>query len=185
MTRRHRERYEVAGTARFLTFSCYRRLRLFDNDRIKAEFVARSEAACDELAVDVFAWVVMPEHVHLVVMAREPGATMAAFLRRLKGPFAQHVVRRWVDLDAPILSRVRTSEGYRFWQRGGGHDRNVVGNELLEKIRYCHANPVARGLAATSVAWPWSSAQRYEGQPDALGPPIAFDRLPRDGGLLT
>ena len=36
---------------------------------------------------------------------------------------------------------------YRFWQRGGGYDRNIYSDaEVWEKIDYIHANPIARGL---------------------------------------
>lgn len=135
------------------------------------------------MAVDVLAWVVMPNHVHLVVFAES--TTMASFLKQLKGPFSHAVLRRWNELHAPILEHVSTDKGAHFWQPGGGYDRNVVGAELLEKIRYCHANPVRSGLVATTVAWAWSSARRYERRDDAIGPPIAFGLLPEEARDLT
>jgi len=67
---------------------------------------------------------------------------------------------------------------------GGGYDQNVVGAELLEKVRYCHSNPITRGLAARSIDYRWSSARAYESL-DALGPPIRFDLLPKSDRPLT
>lgn len=47
-----------------------------------------------------------------------------------------------------------------FWQRGGGYDRNVRGEDALrEKIGYIHANPVRRGLVERAEDWVWSSAR--------------------------
>jgi hypothetical protein len=125
----------------------------------------------------------MPEHVHLVVFSES--TTMDAFLKRLKGPFSQWALRRCANANDAMLTRVQTPDGHRFWQAGGGYDRNVIGDELLEKIRYCHANPVTRALVSRSVDWPWSSARRYESRADAIGPTIPFDRLPRGAGSLT
>ncbi|GAG42538.1 unnamed protein product, partial [marine sediment metagenome] len=55
---------------------------------------------------------------------------------------------------------------HRFWQPGGGYDRNLwtVGR-IHEKIHYVHANPVRRGLVERPDHWPWSScrAWMYEG----------------------
>lgn len=182
MIRKRLQRIEEPGTARFLTFSCFHRIPLFNNDGIKSEFVSRFNDVSLQLNVDVLAWVIMPEHVHLVVFAEM--MTMDRFLKRLKGPFSHFVIRRWKQLNSSILDRVVARDGHRFLQAGGGYDRNVIGDELLEKIRYCHANPVERGLVKSSIDWPWSSARRYENRDDAIGPMIRFDLLPTANGEL-
>ena len=51
---------------------------------------------------------------------------------------------------------------YRFWQRGGGYDRNLrSAKDVYEKIAYNHDNPVRRGLVARSEDWPSSSAREW------------------------
>ena len=51
-----------------------------------------------------------------------------------------------------------------FWQRGGGHDRNLRSDDdMREKIAYIHMNPVRRGLVEKPTDWDWSSACDYEG----------------------
>jgi putative transposase len=176
-------RRHVPGTARFLTFSCYRRLRLFDNDAIKSRFVDHLRTALDRYSVALLAWVVMPEHMHLILFSDSADRVPLA-ARTTKRLLARDVLERWRALDAPILPRLRDRAGnVHFWQAGGGYDRNVTGAELLEKIRYMHGNPVVRGLAPDSVSWPWSSARAYRGETAAL--PIAFDLLPSHVGELT
>lgn len=126
----------------------------------------------------------MPEHVHLILYSEQ--VSIPKFLSTPKRPFAIEVLRQWRELQAPILARLRDEAGdEHFWQPGGGYDRVLVGQELREKIRYLHANPIRRGLSATSVEWPWSSARLYEARNDATGPEVAFDLVPEGEGDLT
>ena len=75
---------------------------------------------------------------------------------------------------------------YRFWQRGGGYDRNLWSpEEIHEKIHYIHANPVRRGLVVRPEDWPWSSVHDYTGstnRPMATPSSPSIDRvlLPAD-----
>ena len=52
----------------------------------------------------------------------------------------------------------------RFWQAGGGFDRNVVELATVHSIiDYIHANPVRRRLVERPEDWDWSSARWYAG----------------------
>jgi putative transposase len=65
---------------------------------------------------------------------------------------------------------------YRFWQRGGGYDRNAIEPATLRMmIEYIHNNPVGRGLVEHPTDWLWSSARFYEGYSSV---PICMDPLP-------
>ncbi len=51
---------------------------------------------------------------------------------------------------------------YRFWQRGGGYDRNLTEPHTISaEIDYLHMNPARRGLCERAVDWHWSSAADY------------------------
>ncbi len=158
-------RVEVPKQLRFLTFSCYQRLPLFQNDRIKDAFAERLEFSRRELGFRLKAWVIMPEHVHLM-LAPPPSCTVRHFLSHLKGVFAQRVIHRWRELEAPVLGKIRGPDGrYHFWQEGGGYDRNIfTDTERNEKLLYIHENPVRRGLSTTSTDWAWSSARWHAGE---------------------
>ena len=173
--RKQLQRREVPGQSRYLTCSCYHRLPLFAHDAIKQVFVDRLVAVQSERSFRLAAWVLMPEHVHLLVEPEPTDCDVPRLLHALKRPIAERVLRRWRELDAPILSRITDGAGIaRFWQAGGGYDRNVYSRkELAEKVRYMHNNPVVRGLAPRPEAWPWSSARWFHG--DRTGPVI--DRL--------
>ena len=152
-------RYEIAGQARFLTFSCQHRLPLFINDDIKDRFVEHLIRAKENSHLKLFAWVIMPEHVHLLVLHERPEVTASRFLMQLKRTFAREILSRWRELDAPILNRLPDAQGRtRFWLKGGGYDRNIRSmNEFHEKVAYIEENPVHRGLVKDKDQWRWSS----------------------------
>jgi putative transposase len=92
----------------------------------------------------------------------------------------QRAALAYLRRHAPaFLERLRDEQPngevhYRFWQRGGGYDRNV--NEpatIRAMIEYIHDNPVRRGLVKRAIDWPWSSARFFAGM-DAL---LAMDPL--------
>ncbi len=92
----------------------------------------------------VIGYVLMPEHVHLLVSEPERD-TLATALKAIK----QSVARR----------QVKT--GGRFWQERY-YDFNVrTAKKRVEKLRYIHRNPVRRGLVAKPEDWPWSSYRHY------------------------
>ena len=172
-THRKRLRRHEDSSARFITFSTYRRLQLFSSNPIRDRFVTALADARDRYGFELFAWVLMPEHVHLLLRATE--SPLAPMLAGLKSGFAKSVLTRWRELDAPILDRIADSGGrHRFWQRGGGYDRNIRDeDEFREKVGYIHANPVRRGLVDRPIDWQWSSARWYAG--DVSGP-VDIDR---------
>lgn len=105
----------------------------------------------------------MPEHVHLLVV---PGdTTVSKLLMGFKRRSATLLLRAWRETNDPRLAMAAVPDGsHRFWQAGGGYDRNIVdGPELPEKMRYIHANPVRRVLVGRPSDWLWSSARAWEG----------------------
>lgn len=175
--RKRLRRIEQPGHVRFLTFSCYHRLALFNNDAIKDAFVTQLIDAQQRFKFALVAWVIMPEHVHLLLQP-DSGQTLSVSLSAIKRPFAVKVLRRWRALKAPILERLRDADlNEHFWQAGGGYDRNIYSpTELDEKIRYIHANPVNRGLVPRPTDWGWSSARFYLDRATYLGPEVTLMR---------
>jgi putative transposase len=61
----------------------------------------------------------------------------------------------------------------RFWQAGGGYDRNACEpSTVLAMSEYIHANPVRRGLVSRPEDWKWSSAAWVEGKNSLRPDPI-------------
>ncbi|MFO0857280.1 MAG: transposase [Phycisphaerales bacterium] len=147
---------------RFLTFSCHGRLPLLGNAKIRDVFVESLLRMREEFDVTLYAWVVMPEHVHLLI---RPDKSADRPLLWLKMSVAQRVLNRWRELDSPLLSKLQVNGSPRFWLKGGGFDRNVrAEGEFSETVNYIHRNPVTRGLVERPEDWTWSSVQWWMGK---------------------
>ncbi|MBV6459897.1 MAG: hypothetical protein HONBIEJF_03055 [Fimbriimonadaceae bacterium] len=131
--------------------------------------------AAAKLDFEVRAYVVMPNHVHTLVKPRQEIYTVASMLHALKQPFAKVLIGKWKTSDSRKLMALRevSPQGklvHRFWQAGGGYDRNLYGTKAMwAAIDYIHVNPVRRGLCEHSTDWPFSSAKAYAEGYDPLG----------------
>ncbi|MFH0983570.1 MAG: transposase [Planctomycetota bacterium] len=166
------------GDAHELTFSCFRRLPLLLKDRTRMWLIEAIQRARVRYAFDVWAYVIMPEHVHLLIRPRRANYSISRILTALKWPVAFHALRYLREHAPDWIARLTDQQpngrlDVRFWQRGGGYDRNVRNEKtLVAMIDYIHANPVRRGLVNTPSDWHWSSAAWYEGRRDV---PLAID----------
>ena len=125
----HRKSWDNDWDAHFLTFSTFRRQPFFPGHHAADWFLQTLAAARERCGFHLFAYVVMPEHVHLALHPL-PGVTMRKILWHLKRPMTTRV-QSWVRRHQPdFLARMADTQPsgkvtYRFWQRGGGYDRNV------------------------------------------------------------
>jgi putative transposase len=165
---KRRRRYNEPGQPRELTFSCYRRYAFLACERTREWFREALEEARRRFGFQLWAYVLMPEHVHLLVYPGDTAEQMPRFLQAVKEPVARQAIR-YLQANSPAwLARLTVREGkrqrHRFWQPGGGYDRNVTSSAALcAMIEYIHANPVRRGLVAKAEDWEWSSAAWYAG----------------------
>ena len=83
-----RETFDIPGHAHFLTFCVYRRVRVFECAEARAVFSSQLRTACDRHQFDLWAYVLMPDHVHLLVWPRLEVYSISAFLVSLKQPAA-------------------------------------------------------------------------------------------------
>jgi len=127
---------------------------------------------------DLWAYVIMPEHVHLVLLPKD-AASISAILSTVKQSVSKRAIY-WLKKHAPeFLVEIEDVQPngrrhYRFWQRGGGYDRNLRSvRDIHEKVRYVHENPVRRGLVERPTDWPWSSASAWE---TGNNEPLPIDR---------
>jgi putative transposase len=164
-------RYCGRGHLHFVTFSCYRRLPLLEAAPSKDLFLSELARARCEYGFALAGYVVMPEHVHLLLSEPSKG-TPSTVLQMLK----QRVSRKLRSLGKQCpLSRaglpVPESDGSlpQFWQTRF-YDFNVyTERKIREKLDYMHGNPVTRKLVPRPQDWPWSSYLYYEkGEPGRI-----------------
>ena len=151
------------GHAHELTFTCYHRYQFLRAERTCAWLATAIDQARARYDFALWAYVFMPEHVHLVVYPRRQVYDIRQIRTAIKEPVGRQAMA-YMEENAPEwLPRVTVRRGHRterrFWQAGGGYDRNIWEVQtLMAVIEYVHANPVRRGLVVQAADWKWSSA---------------------------
>lgn len=167
--RKKRRAINEPGHAHFVTCSCWRRWPLLNRDRARRWLIESMERLRTRHSVAIWAYVIMPEHVHVLLMPEMRTYEMRRILASLKAPVSRSA-RAYLESTGNTvwLRRLTTSHGrrkvFRFWQPGGGYDRNLSSSRSVrEVIDYIHANPVRRGLVDRPTDWIWSSARAHAG----------------------
>jgi putative transposase len=136
------KRYQFEGDLHFVTFSCDQRQSYLAQPSAKRLFEEALERVRRKYGLYVIGYVVMPEHVHLLLS--EPEITpLSKALHALKSSVSKRSVQR------------------PFWLPRY-YDFNVfTARKRIEKLRYIHRNPVKRGLVEKPEDWHWSSFRHY------------------------
>ncbi|MFH0882005.1 MAG: transposase [bacterium] len=154
------------GHAHFITFSTAGKKWLFKSPALYQLFVEHLDRAREKHQFYLFAYVVMPNHVHLLIFPKGT-ENIPNILRTIKRPFAYHALQILRKSDPDLVKSQEVNHGNRtvtrFWQPGGGLDRNITNPERVRRaIEYMHGNPVRRGLVEKPTDWTWSSARFWE-----------------------
>ncbi|HLV87667.1 MAG TPA: transposase [Candidatus Sulfotelmatobacter sp.] len=138
-------RYQDQRCLHFITFSCYRRMPLLDSWAAKQTFEQTLERVRVWYGCYVAGYVLMPEHVHLLISEPER-SKLSVVIQMLKQITSQ-------KLHAQPLPRFWQVRYYDFpvWSEA----------KRIEKLRYIHRNPVKRGLVERPEDWKWSSFRHY------------------------
>jgi len=141
--RGERIRYQQTGDFHFLTFSCFRRHPCLSTVAATELFEDALERVRRRYLFVIAGYVVMPEHVHLLV-SEPQSALLSKTIQALKLSVSMR------GLERP------------YWQ-AHYYDFNVSSHsKFVEKLRYIHRNPVRRGLVAKPEDWLWSSYRHYQ-----------------------
>jgi len=128
------KRYQQNGDFHFLTFSCYHRRPYLSTQTHRFIFEDVLEAIRSKYGFLVLGYVVMPEHVHLLITE----------------PIAIPLAKALMALKISSSKRVSCSP---LWQ-ARYYDFNVyTGGKQVEKLKYIHRNPVRRGLVEKPEQW--------------------------------
>jgi putative transposase len=138
-------RFQQARCLHFITFSCQHRDKLLSTPESRDTFLEILERTHTWYDFYITGYVVMPEHVHLLV-SEPQRSKLAVVIQMLK----QNAARK-----------LRLVEGAPFWEPRY-YDFNAWSEaKRVEKLRYIHRNPVHRGLVECPEDWLWSSFNHY------------------------
>lgn len=161
-------RLELPGVPMHVIQRGVNRCPVFHDDLDRLHYRKLLRIACAEAGVSIHAYVLMGNHVHLLLSANKTGAISGA-MRRIGQAYAQNF----------NLRRGRTGT---LWQ--GRFKSSLVQSEryLLNVMRYIELNPVRAGLVSRAENYRWSSVHNhlgYRSEP-MLTPPDSYLALGKD-----
>ena len=145
----------------FITCSCYRRSLFLRTVRSRDRFLSILEQTRQRYRFVVVGYVVMPEHIHVLISEPEIG-NPSTVMQVLKQRTARALLPKKKP-DDPRQRSLFAEELARmpFWQ-ARFYDFNVwTTKKRVEKLRYMHRNPVKRGLVNSPEQCRWSSYRFY------------------------
>src|SRR6266436_3046932 len=152
------------GHLHFITCSCYRRMPLLGSAGARNLFVNILGEVRDLYGFALVGYVVMPEHVHLLISepARgTPSTVMQVLKQRVSLRLRRQTRKRTSAAQLNILFGRVDHSLPQFWQPRF-YDFNVWSQKkFVEKLQYMHLNPLKRKLVAHPKDWPWSSFLFY------------------------
>ncbi|MEW6411855.1 MAG: transposase [Candidatus Zixiibacteriota bacterium] len=145
--------YDDLGTARFVTFCCYRMEKSLADHRSKELLIKHLDLARTKHGFKIIGYVIMPEHVHLVLIPPDK-MKLGLVVGEIKSLMAREF---FVTAHGGDIRR------HVFWQKRC-YDHNCRTTDVAkEKISYWHYNPVRRGLVSQPADYRWSNYNWYAG----------------------
>jgi putative transposase len=142
------------GLPHYVTQRGNRRQQTFFNEEDYQSYLELMSEWCEARQVDIWAYCLMPNHIHLIALPKEKESLTLAI-----GEAHRRYTRR-----------INFREGWRghLWQ-GRFSSFIMDENHLIACTKYIEMNPVRAGLVERARDWPWSSAKAHiRGQDDLL-----------------
>ena len=134
---------------------------IFEGERDRARYLALLEQATSDHEIEVHAYCLMSNHVHLLI--RDENQTVSAFMKQLDERYAMYF--------AHVSNRVGHVFQGRFWS-----EPIVKDEHFLSTLRYIHANPEPAGICRLDE-YPWSSYRSYLEESPLVTTDMAFSLL--------
>ena len=160
----HLRHYDHDGRARFVTFCTYKRIPLLTNNTFRKAVLETVCFVSSEFKLHLLGYVLMPEHVHLVIVPPEEVklGSVVGEIKRQSALWIHDLLQKQGGMLMDQMTIIRDGvPRFVLWQRRC-YDHNCrTEQDVWEKVNYCHNNPVKRGLAKSPERWEWASYRYY------------------------
>jgi REP element-mobilizing transposase RayT len=173
-------KYTITSTEKyFLTLTVVDWIDVFTRKEL-CEIVTDSLRYCQEKkGLQLFAWCLMPSHLHLVASVAEGDNSLSDIMRDFKKHTSKLIVKtigeiaesrkKWLLNHFAYAGKYDPKiTNYKFWQEGNHPIELTSGKFIDQKINYIHQNPVEAGMVFQAEDYVWSSAAQYAGEFNAL-----------------
>ncbi len=156
----------------FITCTVHQWVDVFTRSFYAAIVVSSLEYCQQNKGLDIYGWVIMSNHLHLILGCKE-GNNLSDVLRDFKKYTATKIVTAIEENEKEsrrnwLLWLFKEKDTIHFWQPDN-HPKEVTTSEFfLQKMAYIHQNPVRAGLVDREEAWMYSSARDFYQQKGLL-----------------
>ncbi len=154
------------GEVYFWTATINKWYHLLKDDEFKNVIIESLQYLSDEGKIDVFAFIIMPNHIHLIWRINEPNgkeSPQGSFLKHTAHAFKKMMKKEGiVKLSAYKVEAA--NKKYEFWQRDSLAIPLFTKKVAIQKLNYLHNNPLAErwSLVKDPCDYKYSSARYYE-----------------------
>lgn len=132
-----------------------------------------------ERKIIIYAYVIMPDHLHLVVKGKDLSKHISSFksysARRILDTLEGHKLHTDLSVFKKAKRTFKRDRAHQFWTEGF-HPKQIFSVKMMEqKINYIHLNPVKAGLVVYEHDWLYSSYNDYYGNSKGLVKIKLFD----------
>lgn len=161
----------------FITMTIINWIDLFTRDHNRRIVIDALDYCRKNKGLNIWAYVIMTNHIHLIVNARE---SLSDILRDFKRHTTKQLLlsinndiesRRYWILSAFSIageSEMRDDVRHQVWKSDNHPIELETSKFILQKMGYIHENPVRAGFVVDPAAWIYSSQTNYMGLPSIL-----------------
>ena len=168
---RSRYKFVQGDSPYFVTLTVLHRIPVFTRPATVEILLSSLRYLIDE-GLQVIAYVVLENHLHLIIQSEKADQDIARFksftAKQLIQYLDQNNVKTILEQLAFYKKAHKNDRAYQFWQEGV-HPEWIQNEEMMrQKIEYIHNNPIKRGYVDKAEHWRYSSARNYNGQEGLL-----------------
>jgi len=163
----------------FLTITVVDWIDVFNRKELCEDLLESLKYCQQNKGLEIYAWCLMPSHLHLVVSVEQGDVTLSDVMRDFKKFTSKKIVKSiseiiesrkdWLLRHFAYAGKYNPKiKEYKFWQDGFHPIELSTGKFIEQKINYIHQNPVAAGIVYRAEDYVLSSAAQYTGEYNAL-----------------
>ena|ERR1700761_904757 len=163
----------------FLTITVVDWIDVFTRKEL-AEVITEALRYCQQhKKLQIFAWCLMPSHLHLIASVEDESVTLSDVMRDFKKHTSKEIIKtineiaesrkEWLLNHFAYAGKYNPKiKNYKFWQDGLHPIELTSGKFITQKLEYIHKNPVEAGIVFRAEDYVLSSAAQYAGEFNAL-----------------
>ncbi|MBI5043351.1 MAG: response regulator [Nitrospirae bacterium] len=157
------KRFNLQNHLYFITTTTEDRIRVFSDEENIRILLASMREFLDSCAVKLHAFVILPEHIHLLIAPTTDSFTISHFMKGIKGKSAFEINRCNTNKNNTV-----ENVPMRIWQHQFLDHIVRDDEDYRVHIEYIHNNPVKHNLCKTPEEYKWSSYRCYINNEDIL-----------------